>query len=307
MKYLVLLIQSLRGLINGLILILNTTFWGLPVMLLGMIKLSSENDRWQHFWTGPIVWLCSCWADVCLLVERSIIRIKFEITREGEVLSRDNSYLVICNHQSTADIPVLMEGVHENVPFMRFFAKAELKKLPIFGMAWRSVDCPFMHRYSKEFLEKNPHLRGKDLLKTIESCRRLRFGPAAVTNFLEGTRLTPKKHAQQDSPYDHLLLPRAGGVALAISALEGQLKTLVDVTLWYHQPNHELWDYLCGRVKKISIHVRTMPIPEHFPKGDYQNDPEFKAEFQSWLNKIWQEKDERLKAWAKNDSEARSV
>lgn len=294
MKYLVQSIQILRGILNGALLILNTIFWGLPVIVLGLIKLSSKNDQWQYFWTPPIVFLCSSWAYVCLFLESVLIRIQFDIEREGEPLSPENSYLILCNHQSMADIPVLMKAVHGRVPFMRFFAKAELRKIPIFGFAWRSTDCPFMYRHSKAFLEQNPHLKGRDLEQTIESCRRLRHGPAAITNYVEGTRFSLAKHAKYQSPFTHLLPPRAGGVAIAIAALEGQLSTAVDVTLYYHQDQHELWDYLCGRIRRISIHVRTMPVPSHFATSDYQNDPAFKAEFQGWLNTIWQEKDERL-------------
>ena len=283
--------QTLLGIVTGTILILNTIFWGLPVIVLGLIKLSSKNQAWQSFWSPPIVMLCSSWAHVCMFVESMLIRIQFNIEYLGDNLSTSNSYLVIGNHQSMADIPVLMKAVHGKIPFMRFFAKAQLKKVPIFGFAWRSVDCPFMHRYSKEYLDKNPHLKGQDLLKTIESCQRLRFSPVSITNFLEGTRLTQKKHAELQSPYQYLLPPRAGGVALAIAALEGQLTHLVDVVIYYHQPQHELWDYLSGRIKEISIQVKVSRVPVHFYQGDYQNDPAFRQEFQTWLNQLWLEKD----------------
>lgn len=289
-------LQPILGIFNGILLIINTLFFGLPVMFFGLIKLASKNERWQIFWTPVIVMLCSTWAHVCMWLEAIFIRINFDIVHTGESLAPTHSYLVISNHQSMADIPVLMKAVHGQIPFMRFFAKAQLKKVPVFGLAWRAVDCPFMQRYSKEFLEQNPHLKGHDLLETIESCRRLRHSPVAITNFIEGTRFTQRKHQQQEGAYQHLLAPKAGGLALAIAALEGQLKTMVDVTLYYHQKQFELWDYLCGRIRNVTIRTRTIAIPDQFHLGDYQNDAAFRAEFQAWLNAIWSEKDEMLKA-----------
>jgi 1-acyl-sn-glycerol-3-phosphate acyltransferase len=239
-----------------------------------------------------------------MMLETVLIRIDFKIEYEGDTLSTSDSYLVICNHQSMADIPTLMKAVHGQIPFMRFFAKAQLKKVPIFGFAWRSVDYPFMQRYTKEFLEQNPHLKGRDLAEAIVSCRRLRHVPVAITNFIEGTRFTARKHEKQGKVYQYLLSPRAGGLALAIAALEGKLKTLIDVTIYYHQENHTLWDYLSGRLKTVSVYVRTIPVPQEFPLGDYQNDPVFREQFQAWLNTIWFEKDQRLITYHKKNAVA---
>ena len=61
-------LQSIWAVINGLILIVHTIIWGSPVMVLGAIKLSSKNDRWQRFWTPVIVWLCSTWADLVMVL-----------------------------------------------------------------------------------------------------------------------------------------------------------------------------------------------------------------------------------------------
>lgn len=296
------LLQGIFGVFTGLLLIVNTLLFGLPVIFLGIFKVALKNDAWRRWWTRPIVALCSAWAYVCMFVQKMIIPVSFDVTYEGEPLSCEQSYMVICNHQSMADIPVLMKAVHGRLPFMRFFAKASLKKVPVFGFAWQLVDCPFMQRYSKEFIEQNPHFKGKDLEQTKLSCRRLRHHPVSIVNYLEGTRFTQRKHIQQGGQYRHLLIPRAGGVALAISALEGQLKYLVDVTIYYHDDHFELWDYLCGRVRQVTIHVNTTQMPSGFALGDYENDPEFRQLFQNWLNQLWHEKDERLDQLARQNT-----
>jgi 1-acyl-sn-glycerol-3-phosphate acyltransferase len=52
-------------------------------------------------------------------------------------------------------------------------------------------------------------------------------------NFLEGTRFTPAKHAKQQSPYRHLLKPKAGGIALALNAMGDKFRAILDVTIVY--------------------------------------------------------------------------
>lgn len=52
-------------------------------------------------------------------------------------------------------------------------------------------------------------------------------------NFVEGTRFQPSKHQKQNSPFKHLLRPKAGGMAFALSAMGDQIHKLVDVTIYY--------------------------------------------------------------------------
>jgi hypothetical protein len=111
-------------------------------------------------------------------------------------------------------------------------------------------------------------------------------------NFVEGTRFTPAKHAQQVSPYRHLLLPRAGGTAFVMQAMGGMFQALVDVTLVYPYGRPSMYDLLAGRVRDVRILVRQRPIPRELLDGDYENDAEFRARFQCWLNMIWRDKDE---------------
>ena len=74
-----------------------------------------------------------------------------------------------------------------------------------------------MQRYPRAVLEKRPDLRRKDLETTKAACERFRDTPVSVLNFLEGTRFSPAKRDLQRSPYRHLLLPRAGGIAQVVS------------------------------------------------------------------------------------------
>ncbi|CAM5452996.1 1-acyl-sn-glycerol-3-phosphate acyltransferase [Rhodanobacter lindaniclasticus] len=62
-------------------------------------------------------------------------------------LRRDGNYLVLCNHQSWVDIPVLQKVFNRRIPFLRFFLKQELIWVPLLGQAWWALDFPFMKRY----------------------------------------------------------------------------------------------------------------------------------------------------------------
>ncbi len=78
-----------------------------------------------------------------------------------ETLSKDQWYLVTCNHQSWADILVLQRISNRRIPFLKFFLKQELIKVPLLGLAWWALDFPFMKRYTKAELEKIHHSKAR--------------------------------------------------------------------------------------------------------------------------------------------------
>lgn len=150
-----------------------------------------------------------------------------------------------------------------------------------------------MRRYTKAEIAKNPELKGKDIEKTREACEKFRHNPVTIINFLEGTRFTQAKYTRQKSIYRHLLMPKAGGLAFTLGAMNGQLHSLLDVTLYYPEGRPSYWDYACGKVKRIAVHVRERPIPDDM-LGNYSDDAVFRERFQAWVNQIWLEKDALL-------------
>lgn len=210
-----------------------------------------------------------------------------------EQLDPQRSYLLVSNHQSWTDIMVLQKVLNRQVPFARFFLKQELIWVPIIGVCWWMLDFPFMQRYSKEKLAKHPELKGKDKQTTIERCQRLQGTPVSIMNFLEGTRFTPVKHDEQGSPYQHLLKPRAAGASYALSVLS-DIHTLLNVTIVYPEGQSTYQDFLAGRTPKVIIDLQVEEIPAEIRHGDYENDPEFRQQFQVWINRIWQDKDQTV-------------
>ena len=210
-----------------------------------------------------------------------------------EALERSKWYLVLANHQSWVDILVLQRIFHRKIPFLKFFIKKELLWLPVLGQAWWAMDFPFVKRYTSSELQKKPHLKGKDLEITRKACQRFKTVPISIMNFVEGTRFTNEKHHRQQSPYSHLLKPKAGGIALVLSSLREQIHRILDVTIVYPDGVKNFWALLCGKMREIKVRVRSLPVnAELF--GDYTHDGHFREELQRWLNNIWAEKNRAI-------------
>jgi 1-acyl-sn-glycerol-3-phosphate acyltransferase len=209
-----------------------------------------------------------------------------------EGLRRDGWYLVIANHQTWVDIVILQAVLNRRVPFLKFFIKQELIWFPLLGIAWWAMDMPFMKRFSPSYLARNPHMKGKDLETTRRACEKFRDTPTSVLNFIEGTRFSEEKRVERKSPYDNLLQPRAGGLAIALSSMGELFTSIVDVTLVYPDRATSFWDMCCGQGVHVIVEVRERKLHDWLVAGNYETDREFRKKMHSWLSEIWLEKDE---------------
>jgi 1-acyl-sn-glycerol-3-phosphate acyltransferase len=210
-----------------------------------------------------------------------------------EKLKIKDWYLVISNHQSWVDIVMLQRVLHGQIPFLKFFLKKELIYVPLLGLAWWALDFPFMKRYSQAFLKKNPKLKGKDIETTKKACEKFKHKPVSVMNFIEGTRYTQQKHDKQNSPFQRLLKPKAGGIGFVLQAMKGNLSKVVNVTIYYPDGIPSFFDFLSGKVKRVNIAIETQDIDDSL-KGDYVNDRAYKIQFQKWVNQLWLDKDKKM-------------
>lgn len=206
-------------------------------------------------------------------------------------LRRDRWYFVLSNHQAWMDIITAFHVLNRRVPPLKIFIKQELLYVPLVGLAVQALDYPFMKRYSRELLKRKPHLRGKDLETTRRACAKYRHYPVSVLNYMEGTRLTPAKHARQASPYRHLLKPKSAGAAFVLNALGERMDCLLDLTIVYPDGAPSFWDLCCGRVRHVIVDVRLRDIPPHFCTASYEQDVAFRQQFHAWVAGIWQDKD----------------
>jgi hypothetical protein len=73
------------------------------------------------------------------------------------------------------------------------------------------------------------------------------------------------------------------------------IKKTLDFSIKYYTDERTFWDFLCGRMSKVSIRVRTIEIPKNLLAKDYANDIKFREELKRWLYEIWNEKSKFLK------------
>ena len=284
----------LLGLLVLVLFIFNTLFWAIWVYLAIILKLLTPlGSKSFNAASRLAAWFAQQWAVCNVALTDFAFRWDWDVRINAD-LSREGQYLVCSNHQSWNDIFVVMKTFGTKAPFFKFFLKQELMWVPVLNLCWWGLDFPFMKRYTPEQVAKNPSLKGKDLETTRKACARYKNQPALILNYLEGTRFTPAKHARQQSPYQHLLKPKSGGFAFAISALGARLNSLLDVTIIYGDGPQGFWAFLCGKVRKVTVEVRQLTIPAEMFTGSYENDPVFREKFQNWIAKLWAEKDRRI-------------
>ena len=285
----------LLGVIAASLLVLNIFVW-VPLLLVFAIVKFMLPFRRARLWIDPVLlriaenWI-ACNSGWMSLTQRT------EWDVEGlSGLPPDAWYMVTCNHQSWVDIFVLQHLLNRRIPLLKFFLKQQLIWVPVMGLAWWALEFPFMRRHTEAYLQKHPEMRGKDQETTRKACAKFAMVPTSVMNFLEGTRFTAAKHARQQSPYRHLLKPKAGGMAMALNAMGDKFHSILDVTIVYPDGAPSFADFLCGRVRKIRVRVRKLAIPAEFMGGDYGQDPAFRQAFSQWIHQLWQAKDQQIEA-----------
>jgi 1-acyl-sn-glycerol-3-phosphate acyltransferase len=283
----------LVGVIAFLLLVLNVFFW-VPILLLFAIVRLVLPFKGVRLVIDPLLvaiaetWISgnSAWMALTQRTEWDVAGIAG--------LDPQGWYLVNSNHQTWVDIFVLQHLFNRRIPLLKFFIKQQLKWVPVMGLAWWALDFPFMRRHSEEYLKQHPEMRGKDQAATRKACEKFALIPTSVMNFLEGTRFTPAKHQRQQSPYRHLLKPKAGGIALALNAMGDKFRAILDVTIVYPDGAPNFWDFLCGRLRRVVVRVQSLPVPEHLMNSDYGADAATREAFSKWVQQLWQDKDAQI-------------
>lgn len=287
--------SPLVGLIASLLMVLNVLFWVPLLLFFALLKLIFPIKKVRLVIDPLILRIAESWISGNSGWMRLTQRTTWDV--QGIDGLNDRSwYLVNCNHQSWVDILVLQHLFNRRIPLLKFFLKQQLIWVPIMGLAWWALDFPFMRRHSEEFLKKHPEMRGKDQATTRKACEKFALIPTSVMNFLEGTRFTPAKHLRQKSPYKHLLKPKAGGMALALNAMGDKFQAILDVTIVYPDGPIDFWQFLTGKLKRVIVRVRPLPIPQHLVQGDYAGDPAVREAYQQWVQQMWREKDMQIEA-----------
>jgi 1-acyl-sn-glycerol-3-phosphate acyltransferase len=277
----------LRGSLTGFTLGISTITFSLCMVPPAFIKLVVPVEAVRGMCDRVLNALASGWVAVNNAWIADVRPAQWDVQGVDSLHPR-GWYLVSSNHQTWVDILVLQRIFHGHIPFLKFFLKQELIWVPVIGLAWWALDFPFMKR------GKGKGARGNDLKTTREACEKFKRIPTSVINFVEGTRFTPAKHDQQNSPYRHLLKPKIGGLGIALATMGEQFEALLDVTIVYPHGTPEFWDLLCGRVDAVIVRVQQREIPADVLGSDPAGDKAYRQRISAWVDQQWTEKDQLI-------------
>jgi len=272
------------------VITLNLVFWCVPLLGLALVKLAAG--------VGGAFPRLSGWADSALdEIYRTAVRID-DAWLKGVLglrwesipfeLSRDRNVIVLSNHVSWADILILQSLIAPRGPILKFLAKRELLRVPIFGAIFWAFDFPIIRRRPQANVDETERRR-LDLEAIHDACRVLIRRPAALVNFAEGTRFSEEKHCADSSRFQHLLEPKVGGFSALLDALEGT--EVLDLTLKYPRP-HSFWRFLSGDVGRIAVDAALV---------DSSQLPEGRERRATWLADRWASKDRSIQAFEKRN------
>ncbi|WP_180038165.1 acyltransferase [Acinetobacter sp. YH12127] len=283
-----------KGLTVGTVITGSTFFHGPPVLALGLTKLLKQSRKVDE----TNIQITNSWLSVNnWLIDHVLPNTQWDISIDEDLqLSMQGRYLMTCNHQSWVDTTVNQYFGLTRMPLTRFFTKWELIFIPFVGQAFKILGFPMMKRHSKAQIAKKPELKDSDMEEARKACQQLLSQPFTLLNYLEGTRFTQEKHDQQQSPYQHLLKPKAGGLALALNILGDQIDALVDMTIVYPDGVPGYSEFWLGEVPRIAVNLRKINIPDWVLGGNYEDDAEYRERFQQWVHELWLEKDQLIES-----------
>lgn len=186
----------------------------------------------------------------------------------------DQTPVIICNHRSWFDIPLLQHVITGNGPIIKFLVKREIVWIPIIGWICVVLNFPRLRR------GKNINSGENDFSIIQKTSKKHGNGSGALLIFPEGTRFTETKRVNQKVPYKKLLKPKTGGLKV-IKQYANASTTLVDITIDYHQQRVHIWNCLRADPAKITITL------EHYSLAEIDD-------IEMWLNNRWLEKDRLL-------------
>ncbi len=260
---------------------LNLTFWMIPLFAVSLTRTVAAGprvreacDRYIEFIYRSAASFDSWWIARSLGVRLDIVGQPHQ--------RRDRNLIILCNHRTWFDILVLHAVIQDYSPIVKFLIKRQLIYVPVLGWICLALRFPRLYR------GETPEGRSLDYQAIANAVHRSDGHPTALLNFAEGTRFTPGKHAAQDSPYRHLLKPRAGGLRIMLDNTRDP--DILDMTLAYPR-ELTFWRCLGGELEYVKVYL------EYFRAGDIQDAA-------AWLSERWEIKDRLIsEEFQKNGSD----
>jgi 1-acyl-sn-glycerol-3-phosphate acyltransferase len=261
-------LRHLLSLLTALVVVVNLGFWVIFLVLFALLRLVMAAPGMRRSISAATEWIYRQAAAVHNFWMFRVVGIQLGI--EGS-LPDHPAPIIISNHQTWMDIPVLHGTITARGPILKFLIKRELLWVPIIGWICYALNFPRLNRGNGEGAREKDYAAIQSFSQTLNTER------GALMIYAEGTRFTPQKHRNQNSPYRHLLLPRPGGLKIALESVPPETP-VVDVTIVY-RGDTSFWHCLGGSTRSIKVVIRTYQATDI-------------RDVRSWLTARWQEKDQ---------------
>jgi len=273
----------------------NTLLCCVPIYLLAIprallpvsgvkVAIAAGMTRVIDAWVG---------ANRVMLKALSVTRIDVAMPLD-EPLGRDRWYVVTSNHQGWSDILVLQDTFLDRIPPLKFFVKRQLIWIPFLGVAMWLLGFPYVRRYSREAVARDPSLRRHDQQSTQRASHSFKHRPTSVLNFMEGTRFTEVKHRNQQSKYRNLLTPKTGGFGYVVASLGDRIDRVLDVTIVYPDGAPTFWRFISGQCGRVHVEVSARPAPKLDLETADALSPASRDRLHDWVEDLWSSKDRRI-------------
>jgi 1-acyl-sn-glycerol-3-phosphate acyltransferase len=285
----------LKGGLAILFITINTIACCIPIYLLALPRAVVPVHSFRVAMAAAMTHIIDVWVAGNLFLIGAIHLTEIETSvNTSAPLKRDRWYVVISNHQGWSDILVLQSVFLGRIPPLKFFVKRQLLWVPGIGLAMWLLEFPYVRRYGREILEKNPELRRHDQEATQRACEHFKRRPTSVLNFMEGTRFTVEKHLRQNSKFRNLLTPKTGGFGYVVGALGERIDQVLDVTIVYPFGVPTFWEFLSGQSPLVHVEIATRQVPSTLLKGQDELAPDVREELRVWVDDLWLHKDRRI-------------
>lgn len=272
MGFLSLMLRQLLSLLTALVVVINLSVWLPLIVVLAFLKLVlggiPDALTLIHGLTERIYKAAAAIDSFWMIY---VVGISIEV--DGD-LPEHPAPIVVANHQTWFDIPILQYVVCWNGPILKFLIKRQLIWVPIIGWICYVLNFPRLNR------GVGSDAREKDYAAIQQASSTLNTERGALLIFAEGTRFTKEKHRNQNSPYRQLLVPKPGGLKISLETTSDDTP-VIDITIDYLDGDTNFWRCLHGANRNVRVVIRT------FRAGDI-------SDARGWLEARWQEKDQRL-------------
>ena len=194
---------------------------------------------------------------------RTLNLISIETIFDQQLETEQNQWqIVICNHQTWADVLILQIALLNYVPPIKFFTKREFIWVPVLGFVLWILKFPYVLRASTGHKRRESSRKQINVHSMHRARDQFHERPVSILIFCEGTRINQENYRIQQPSYRNLLKPKIGGVAFTIDALKTKTNHILDVTLVYEGETPNFWNFLCGKCRWVKVHIRKVLIKD---------------------------------------------